>query len=523
MSNTIKSNFQCHMFHQVSPSPWPLYTSLSLLILITVTALSIHNFDNSYYLFYLGLTLIVFFILFWFRNIVAESTDYGNHTEIEGLFFAFAQGSKEGFEPVKSSTGLNSESSTSDAEDFKFLQWFVGFSDAESNFIIIPKYNINGDKVNRFSFAFSIRLHIDDKDVLIYIKNLLSIGYINESEGECKFSITDKEGLKKLLNIFDKYKLNTTKYLDYLDFKKAFFFYSSREGQLTEELKETIIELKNGMNSKRNTFNMPLDHIQITTYWLLGLVEGEGSFHVWRSDLIPVFAIVLTEQQLPVLEKIKEFLIDSLGFDPDSTWKLNNSPAMGLNTQKARKNSKGSVIFIIKNMRILQNYLIPFFEKTEFLSQKGKDFKDFKIICRAVYYGAHKNELIKSLILKLSQGMNNFRLSNYSGSVPPKFLTKKEREILCNAPPLLEHLADGRLRDITSKKIIYQHGSCIYKIIKPSGESLMLETLSESAKVVGVSVLTLSKHLDRVEFPDNGEFTVSLKNCQIKRIRVFYR
>jgi hypothetical protein len=100
------------------------------------------------------------------------------------------------------------------------------------------------------------------------------------------------------------------------------------------------------MNSNRTSFNIPSNHIKITTYWLLGLIEGEGSFHLWRSDLVPVFSIVLTEHQLPVIEKIKEFLIQNLGFDDNSIWKLNNSSAMGINTQKARKNSKSSVLFI---------------------------------------------------------------------------------------------------------------------------------------------------------------------------------
>ena len=69
---------------------------------------------------------------------------------------------------------------------------------------------------------------------------------------------------------------------------------------------------------------------------------------------------------------------------------------MGINTQKARNNSKSSVLFIIKDIRILHNYLIPFFNKLEFLSKKAQDFEDFKIISRAVYYGAHKEEPIKS-------------------------------------------------------------------------------------------------------------------------------
>lgn len=420
---------------------------------------------------------------------------------------------------IKNNIVLGLESSILEV-DSKFKEWFVGFSDGLSNFSIVPKYDLSVSKINRFTFAFSIRLHIDDKNVLVYIRNRLSIGSINESGEECKFSVTDKEGIEKLLNIFDEYKLNTTKYLDYLDFKEAFNLYHKRDGLLTEELKERIIELKSGMNLNRSIIDMPKDHIKITTYWLLGLIEGEGSFHIWRSDLVPVFSIVLTERQLPVLEKIKEFLIYNLGFDDNSIWKLNNSSAIGINTQKARKNSKGSVLLIIKNIHILYNYLIPFFDKVEFRSKKAKDFKDFKIICRAVYYGAHKNELIKSLILKLSHAMNNFRLSNYSGNVPAVILTKKEMEILENVPPLWEHLWDGRLRDMTSRKIIYQHGSCIYKIIKPSGESVTIQTLTESAKIVGVSVLTLSKHLD-IEF-SNAEF-ITVKNHKIKRIRVFYK
>ena len=74
MSNLIRSSFQDHPFHLVSPSPWPVYTSISLLILTTTTALSMHSFYNSYYLFYLGLILVVSSMFFWFRDIVAEGT-----------------------------------------------------------------------------------------------------------------------------------------------------------------------------------------------------------------------------------------------------------------------------------------------------------------------------------------------------------------------------------------------------------------------------------------------------------------
>ena len=59
MANIIRSNFQDHPFHLVSPSPWPLYTSVSLLNLATSTALSMHNFYNAYILNLISFILVV--------------------------------------------------------------------------------------------------------------------------------------------------------------------------------------------------------------------------------------------------------------------------------------------------------------------------------------------------------------------------------------------------------------------------------------------------------------------------------
>ena len=59
MTNLVRSNFQDHPFHLVSPSPWPLYTSASLLALTTSTALSMHTFNNAYYIVYIGIFPLV--------------------------------------------------------------------------------------------------------------------------------------------------------------------------------------------------------------------------------------------------------------------------------------------------------------------------------------------------------------------------------------------------------------------------------------------------------------------------------
>jgi hypothetical protein len=163
---------------------------------------------------------------------------------------------------------------------------------------------------------------------------------------------------------------------------------------------------------------------------LLGLIEGDGSFSLKRTTLEPVFTIKLTEKQLPVLIKIKEYLENNLGFDLYSMHKLKYSSIITIRTEKARNNSKPLGAFRIENVHILNNYFIPFFSSEEgassqeFITKKGKDFFDFKIICKAIYIGAHRREEIKSLILKLSYTMNNFRLSTHPG--PVESLSKNE-------------------------------------------------------------------------------------------------
>ena len=94
-----------------------------------------------------------------------------------------------------------------------------------------------------------------------------------------------------LISLFDKYNLNTTKYLDYLDFKEAFHLYFNRDRELSaESVKNEILGLKNKMNTNRVNFYRPENcKIIITKSWLLGFIEGDGSFFVRRYTFTPVF------------------------------------------------------------------------------------------------------------------------------------------------------------------------------------------------------------------------------------------
>lgn len=401
----------------------------------------------------------------------------------------------------------------------EFLQWFVGFTDAEGSFTMNSDLKKDKCTIASFSFMFKIGLHKDDEKVLRDIKDRLRIGGVRIYKDECIFSVTDKKGIALLIDIFDKYNLNTSKYLDYLDFKKAFHFYSNRSEDLNPYMvKDTILPLKNKMNNSRINFDRPNNsEIVITKSWLLGFVEGDGSFFLKRDSLTPVFAMEVSGVQLPVFVKIKEFLENNLGFDSYSLYKLKNSSTIAVAEVKARNaNSKSSVTLIIKNINVLNNYLVPFFADMEFLTKKGIDFKDFKIICKAIYDGAHRIQDIRALLLKLSNTMNNFRLSTYKGIVVA--LTQEETEKLLNAGSTVERLLDGRVVDCDTKKVLPRQVSCIYKICEQDGGVLLANSLTEAAAIVGLYPDTLSKYLDSEHL--NGEL-IEIKNHKIKRVCVF--
>jgi cytochrome c oxidase subunit 3 len=80
MTNLIRSNFQAHPFHLVTPSPWPLFTSIALLTLTTSGVLSMHGFSHGGYLFFIGLFTVISSMGFWFRDVVSEGTYLGDHT-----------------------------------------------------------------------------------------------------------------------------------------------------------------------------------------------------------------------------------------------------------------------------------------------------------------------------------------------------------------------------------------------------------------------------------------------------------
>jgi hypothetical protein len=85
----IRKNFQYFPYHLVTPSPWPILTSFSLLTTTIGAVMYMHGYNNGNYLLSIGLFLTIAGMLFWFRDIITEGTMLGDHTQevVIGLFY----------------------------------------------------------------------------------------------------------------------------------------------------------------------------------------------------------------------------------------------------------------------------------------------------------------------------------------------------------------------------------------------------------------------------------------------------
>lgn len=260
--------------------------------------------------------------------------------------------------------------------DVEFNQWFTGFTDGEGNFYV----GINKNNTTRF--AFSVHLHIDDIGVLEFIKSRLNCGNVYVSDKTATFYVGSvQEASNILIPLFDKFPLNGIKYLDYLAFKESVFVYLDDSLSKSRKL-ELITKLKDSMNTKRESFEMPESHtIRITPYWLLGLIEGEGSFCLNDPKNMGIsFSLALTQAQSPLINAIKHYIDNykveetCLSFSSDISDIV--SKRSYITNKKGVGNSKPAVEISVRQVNFIVEYFIPMMSGLSFMTKKHKDFLD---------------------------------------------------------------------------------------------------------------------------------------------------
>jgi hypothetical protein len=129
---------------------------------------------------------------------------------------------------------------------------------------------------------------------------------------------------------------------------------------------------------------------------------------------------------------------------------------------------------------------------------------------------------MKNLILKLSNNMNNLRLS--SSKDEKDIITTSEIETLLFADPISVPLNDGRLLDLMTYKLESGlTGGSVFEIINNnSGEVTLANSLEECASIIGVTRNLLSRAFS--SSADSSFISeISIDKYTINRIGVFLK
>lgn len=169
-----------------------------------------------------------------------------------------------------------------------FDQWLVGITDAEGTFGF---YYQRGS----WSLVYKIALSRYNLRALFYIKKQLGAGSVTKDNNKAQFFIRDRQKLAEVIfPIFDTYPLLTSKYFNYLKLKEAFSILNDVSLAKLEKDKK-LFDLKNNSlplcyvpsawnNPKFIPKTPDTFKIVMSKPWLVGFVEGDGSFYLVSKD-----------------------------------------------------------------------------------------------------------------------------------------------------------------------------------------------------------------------------------------------
>ena len=393
---------------------------------------------------------------------------------------------------------FRSYSTTSEVKKENFYEWFCGLTDGEGSFY----FKSTGSRT--FSFRFQICLHKDDLEMLEFIQKTLGMGRIFTYRSQSYFNVTKQEDVARIIDIFSNYPLNTHKHLNFLDFKKAFELYVSNK-ERTLELVFEINTLKKSMNTKRSYFGTTESiKFRITPYWVLGFIEGEGSFHILNKDYYPRFSIGQSTKDLALMEQLKNFFneLPRANRPPKKFLKKKFFLNLERHHQKdvaylSINNETDMVNLAISQRDFITNVFIPFFDNLTWHSKKEKDFQDWKAILNIRNLGLHYTEKGVEVINLILNQMNSNRLSSKSRSTPviDRALLQMDIEKLLMEGSNFEEKEDGRIFIKSLNR--YLPPANIGVEVKDK-DGLVLNTfasLSDCAKYLGVPRSTATRRL----------------------------
>lgn len=127
--------------------------------------------------------------------------------------------------------------------------WLAGFSDADASFQIKI---INRISINKLEIRLNYQIDQKNKDILSLIREFLggNIGYCKKQD-TYYYGSTSFRSAKNVIEYFDKFHLQSSKYINYIKWRKAYLFIQNRD-HLNEEGIKKIVKLKKTINRLDN-------------------------------------------------------------------------------------------------------------------------------------------------------------------------------------------------------------------------------------------------------------------------------
>lgn len=222
------------------------------------------------------------------------------------------------------------------------------------------------------TYEVGLELSIKDIQLLYKIKDALGVGKIklrvrkginNNEINLAKYNIRNKKHLKEIiLPIFDKYPMLTNKQYDYLRFREALL----KDIKFFENL-PNYVRPNEPLNSVDNILS-----ISYFPAWLIGFIEAEGCFSVYKSKIndensyVGSFDIAQTNS-IEIIQAIKSYLKISVSIYKDNTncFKLKTTNIRNIeniikflknNSTRLLGNKRLQYILFLKKIRKIPKY-----------------------------------------------------------------------------------------------------------------------------------------------------------------------
>jgi cytochrome c oxidase subunit 3 len=368
-----------------------------------------------------------------------------------------------------------------------FLEWLVGFTDAEGNFSITirdnPHFKINILKENKefkvnnvskyVNLTFQIGLHIMDLKTLKFIQKELRCGNISVSKNRCNYYINDFYSIKNIIiPLFEYFQLNSTKYSQYIVFKNAAELIYNKS-HLTNDGLSKLIYLKSMLNINAYT----PDSFNITDNWLLGFIEGDATFstgNIYRPRL--KFECHIKEEKLFL--KIHEYL----------------KKGKVVTSKRIRDKIYWSVILDISDIPYFKFVFIPLFKNLNFHTNKYLDFCNWCYIVDLYYLGYHLILEGKSLITEIKSVMNKGRLINMNKNVEIKNINTKVVNLLNKSSPYV--IINGKKHRRVNNILLKPKNNKIIVINETENKESIYKSISEVSRTLKINRGKITSILD---------------------------